>query len=504
MSDSEISESEKAPEDIQAKFRSFILPIIFVILIAVVLSLFTLEFYSMIQENVIENNDFEEDSANWIISGTTFESPAYSGSKSAQITPGGYVAQDLSNIAVDDFSSFSFWIFDADNATIDFIVYYTDNTITINDFVLGDTRSWIKMNITGLTAGKYINKINITNTDTSVNINVDYVEFYVTEIPDISPIPENPEDPGGIAYGAILNMLFYVALAFIGGVIVLIVIKKGLMQLLVYFFAATMGFAWFIFGLFYGSVVLFSVLNLLWDFFPSSLQLGIISFVNWNVNLGSQNLNVLEALFYLFAAFLGLLGIFTFGIQTFDKIWLRNLMMVFFGAMIGSMLAIHIGLLTAFLILVGLSLYDIYAVFRGPLKGIIDHSRETAEEYEKNMKFNDEEEGVVYEKVPLLPALPVYSTPLINIGLGDFAFFSMLASTVVVISSELSNPIPLLMTLLGLFLGTILTFKFLENERALPGLPLPIFGGMGFLILSIIGGLVLGLFTIESIVALFT
>ena len=156
------------------------------------------------------------------------------------------------------------------------------------------------------------------------------------------------------------------------------------------------------------------------------------------------------------------------------------------------------------ILLIALSIYDIYAVFRGPLKGIIDHSRQTAEEYEKNMKFNNEEEGVVYEKVPLLPALPVYSTPLINIGLGDFAFFSMLASTVVVISSELTNPLPLVMTLLGLFLGTVLTFKFLENERALPGLPLPIFGGMGFLILSILSGLVLGIFTIESIFALFT
>jgi len=504
MSDSGISESEKVNEAPQAKFRAFILPIIFVILIAIVLSLFTLEFYTMIQENVIKNNDFEEGSAHWIISGTTFELPAYSGSKSAKITPGGYVAQDLSDETVDDSSAFSFWVFDADNATINFIVYYSDNTTTINELVLGATHSWKKKNITDLTVGKYINKFNITNTDTSANINIDTIEFYITEIPDISPIPENPEDPGGIAYGAILNMLFYVALAFIGGVIVLIIIKKGLMQLLVYFFAATMGFTWFVFGLFYGSVVLFSVLNLLWDFFPSSIQNGINSFFEWSIIVGSQDLKVFEAISYLFAAFLGILGILSFGIQTFDKIWLRNFMMIFFGAMIGSMLAIHIGLLTAFLILVGLSVYDIYAVFRGPLKGIIDHSRQTAEEYEENMKVDNEEEEVLYEKIPLLPALPVYSTPLINIGLGDFAFFSMLASTVVVISSELMNPIPLVMTLLGLFLGTVLTFKFLENERALPGLPLPIFGGMGFLILSILGGLVLGFFTIESIFALFT
>ena len=38
------------------------------------------------------------------------------------------------------------------------------------------------------------------------------------DIPDdISPYPENPDDPGGIAQGAIMNMLFYVAIVFISG-----------------------------------------------------------------------------------------------------------------------------------------------------------------------------------------------------------------------------------------------------------------------------------------------
>jgi len=59
--------------------------------------------------------------------------------------------------------------------------------------------------------------------------------------PDISPIPENPEDPGGIAWGAFLNMLYYVLIAFIGGIIVLFIIKKGFMRFLIYFFALLMG-----------------------------------------------------------------------------------------------------------------------------------------------------------------------------------------------------------------------------------------------------------------------
>ena len=318
--------------------------------------------------------------------------------------------------------------------------------------------------------------------------------------PDISPIPENPEDPGGIAYGAILNMIFYVSLAFIGGLVVLIIIKKGFMQFLVYFFAAMMGFSWFVFGFFYGIVVLLGVLNLFWSVFPSFLQNLINDFFEWSVTIGSQEISIFEILFWLFAILLGLLGTFTFGIQSFDKIWIRNLMMIFFGAMIGSMLAIHLGLLTTVLILVGLSVYDIYAVFRGPLKGIIDHGRETAEQYNNNTELYDEGE---YEKVPLLPALPVYSTPLINIGLGDFAFFSMLISAAVVIGYELANLIPLIAALIGLFVGAYYTFRLLKKERALPGLPLPIFGGLGCLILGVLGSLVLGINTLDSIVALF-
>jgi hypothetical protein len=139
-------------------------------------------------------------------------------------------------------------------------------------------------------------------------------------------------------------------------------------------------------------------------------------------------------------------------------------------------------------------------VFRGPLKGIIDHGRETTEKFENNMDYYDEGE---FEKVPLLPALPVYSTPLINIGLGDFAFFSMLISAAVVIGNELATLVPLIAALIGLFVGAFYTFRLLKKDRALPGLPLPIFGGLGCLILSVLGSLALGLITLDSIFALF-
>ncbi|MHA2327026.1 MAG: hypothetical protein ACXACR_00745 [Candidatus Hodarchaeales archaeon] len=269
-----------------------------------------------------------------------------------------------------------------------------------------------------------------------------------------------------------------------------------------HFFAAIMGFSWFVFGLFYGGIVLIGLINLFWDIIPIFIQDRIISFFNWSLNINSQEISVFEVSLYIFSLLLGLLGTISFGIQSFDKILFKNLMMIFFGAMIGSLLGIHLPLLTALLILIGLSLYDIYAVFRGPLKGIIEYGRETAEEFEESLDIENVE-TVEYVKVPLLPALPVYSTPLINIGLGDFAFFSMLISVSVLISIELATPIPLIGGLVGLFLGAFYTFKLLKKDRALPGLPLPIFGGIGFIISGVVACLLLGITDLISVLALF-
>lgn len=325
------------------------------------------------------------------------------------------------------------------------------------------------------------------------------IEF---ERPKMAFIEEDPDAPGGIALGALLNMLIYVVMVFVGGLIVLIVIKKGFMHLLANFFAVLMGFSWFSLSLFYSDISFWGFIILFFDSLPEFIQTGILAFINWTIKISTQEIIVYYLLLFIIALILGILGTLSFGIQSFDRIWIRNIMMIFFGAMVGSLFAIHFGLLSVIFILVGLSLYDIYAVFRGPLKGIIDHGREESEEIDEMIQNNDEFE-IKYERVPLLPALPVYSTPLINIGLGDFAFFSMLISASVVISNGLVTPIPLLAALIGLFAGVIYTFKLLTKERALPGLPLPIFGGIACLALSIILLLIIGFVDFSAIVSLF-
>jgi len=336
------------------------------------------------------------------------------------------------------------------------------------------------------------------------------LEFYANpltpDVPeDISPFPQNPEDTGGIFSGAILTMIFYVIFIFIAGFITLLIYKKGLMQFLMYFFAVAMGFSWFSFGVFYGwifSVYIVEFLNSWWDYIPEIIQGFFVFVFEDTVAVFSEVFVVYDIILLLFGIFLGFLGAFSFAVQSFDKLWLRNSMMIVFGPMIGSMLAIHFGLLTVFLILIGLSLYDIYAVFYGPLKGIIDQSREDAKEVEEKLEKHEIDMSEVTTG-PLMPALPVYSTPLINIGLGDFAFFSMLASAAVVVSYGLSTPIPLIMAVTGLLVGAYYTFQFLKEDRALPGLPLPIFGGITAMVVGILVVMIIDGVPLEAVFGLF-
>jgi hypothetical protein len=86
--------------------------------------------------------------------------------------------------------------------------------------------------------------------------------------------------------------------------------------------------------------------------------------------------------------------------------------------------------------------------------------------------------------------LPVYATPYITIGLGDFVFFSVLIAkgTYLALKGDfLTLPIVavgsfywslILLPFIGLIFGSYLTFVLLQKYEILPALPLPIFCGL--------------------------
>ncbi len=127
----------------------------------------------------------------------------------------------------------------------------------------------------------------------------------------------------------------------------------------------------------------------------------------------------------------------------------RNIAVICIGGALGIFFGAFIPLFSAVLILAFLAIYDIYAVYRGPV-GKIAHSG------------IDELSGLSF------------SFKDIQMGLGDLVFYSMLVGAVLF----RFNIIPCIASIIGILAGSYLTFVMLEKKGIFPGLPFPILFGL--------------------------
>lgn len=106
--------------------------------------------------------------------------------------------------------------------------------------------------------------------------------------------------------------------------------------------------------------------------------------------------------------------------------------------------------LMAILLAVVFAIYDIYAVFRGPLKQLVNIAPSGA-----------------------FAAMSVKAGEF-TVGLGDVVFYSMLPS----IALFYLHPINAVYTLVAVDAGVVLTLYLLTRRRLLPGLPIPMLLGI--------------------------
>jgi len=126
-----------------------------------------------------------------------------------------------------------------------------------------------------------------------------------------------------------------------------------------------------------------------------------------------------------------------------------DLAILFLGGALGAFLGTAIHPLSAILILIFLAIYDIFAVYRGPVGKIAESGLEKL--HGLSFSFKD-----------------------IQIGLGDLTFYSMLTSQVLVNT----NFTFFLVSAAGVLVGAFLAFKMLERRGMFPGLPFPIAFGL--------------------------
>jgi presenilin-like A22 family membrane protease len=139
------------------------------------------------------------------------------------------------------------------------------------------------------------------------------------------------------------------------------------------------------------------------------------------------------------------------------------------GIFFGSSILQFGGLYSVILILAFLAVYDVFAVYRGPV-GKIAQSSDFDELQGLSFSFKD-----------------------IQMGLGDLVFYSMLIGAMFFnfIGSSW-GVLPSLVAIIGILAGSIITFFMLERKGMFPGLPFPILLGLagglitGFLILPLL------------------
>jgi hypothetical protein len=121
--------------------------------------------------------------------------------------------------------------------------------------------------------------------------------------------------------------------------------------------------------------------------------------------------------------------------------------------------------------LIGISIWDIISVKKGPIKKIMESTGNIDPDFEKKVASGEIQ-------------LADLEDSDLEIGIGDLAFYSMLASHTLIASLFLTENwifalLATIAAIVGIILGSKLTIRALEHNKILPGLPLSIFIGIG-------------------------
>jgi presenilin-like A22 family membrane protease len=220
--------------------------------------------------------------------------------------------------------------------------------------------------------------------------------------------------------GPIFNAIIFVAIVAIAGTIMYLLIKRQIFKTLKIFIGVAYAIITFVIANVYISIIMSWFINM--DF------LIVISTLTWSIAL---------TFFVIYLMF-------------FRRGRLQTYTTLVIGSALGAFLGFIVPTLTAFAILIALALYDIIAVYKGPVGKIV--SDETVRKI-SGLSFTYED---------------------IEMGLGDIVFYSMLVGHVFLFFSLLS----FFAASAGVILGSLTALKILEKRTMVPGLPFALFIGI--------------------------
>ncbi|MEM5766491.1 MAG: hypothetical protein QW423_02580 [Candidatus Aenigmatarchaeota archaeon] len=257
-----------------------------------------------------------------------------------------------------------------------------------------------------------------------------FLAIFFTKIFYVSPIAEEVYEPfGNTLEGAVANSMPLIVSIFLFGLFLAFLVKFKRFNFIKAF---VIGFL--IASVFSINLILFSTI------FPDSL------FLPWLISILLVFLIFLTAYFKKFY-------------------FISKLLSLLIGAEVAGYFATILQPPTVFVFPILLAVYDIYAVFGGPLKKILDKPVRTKRGFKARIDF--------------LPIL-ILDFNFVKIGLGDIIFYSMLPA----VGLMLYGLWKMVLTLIATNFGVLLTLSLLKKKRIpLPGLPIPVLFGVLALIL---------------------
>ncbi|MHA1338497.1 MAG: hypothetical protein ACTSRZ_01290 [Promethearchaeota archaeon] len=272
---------------------------------------------------------------------------------------------------------------------------------------------------------------------------------YVAFIIGISGDAGGETVESGLSYG-----LYFTAIAVISSIFIAYMVKKKGENALKYLMGLSFFILTFLLIVFFGSIITTLVS-------PTILVY-----------------NILNLILFIVSSILSILMVRSFILGKLSKTQ-KNIYVLLMGILVGTFLSIifYENIYVIISMLVGISIWDIISVKKGPIKSIMEQTGGYDTELEEKIKAGN------YEMLDFKEAE-------IEIGVGDIAFYSVLSSFSLLFPLFNGNSIPFtifsfIITSIGILVGTFLTVLALKRNKILPGLPLSIFIGLTlFLIIN--------------------
>lgn len=163
----------------------------------------------------------------------------------------------------------------------------------------------------------------------------------------------------------------------------------------------------------------------------------------------------------------------------------RNSTLIVISALMGAFMAVILPTWTVVFLLIALAIWDIYAVFKGPIKDMVEMDIQ-GKLMARFDPLGDDSEEFPFEHL-------TYDAGIWQLGIGDLVFYSVLGAHSLYYSTNYIPEhglwmlpfffIPVLIAILIGFAYTIYRLTREEGSGILPGLPIPMFLGVGVFLL---------------------